>query len=236
VIGCGESDLRCMASPVDYQRTVEQGAPPEKLHVVGQPSYDQLYEAAQNAQQKRDEWLTRHKLNPKRPLIMLSVPQLMEHGLLPAEQHWQEIDFLVRTLVETGEQVLLSLHPRSLPSNYRFLTETYPVQIAEESLRDILPYADLFLAVISSSTIEWGILLEVPTIAFDFYKLDARLYDQVEGLQKVYDKDELGPLLQRLLNDHALRERIREEQYKAIAALGWLPIDGHACQRIIDLI
>jgi hypothetical protein len=236
IVGGGYSDICGVMSQKDKDRLIAAGVRAEKIVILGQPSYDLLYQAQQEAPARRQALAEQHHFDAQSPLILLSVPQLMEHGILPAEQHWQEIEFLVQTCCAAGSQVLLSLHPKSQAENYTYLEQQYPVKILSEPLREVIPCCDVFLGLMSSSTIEWGVLLGLPTIAFDFYGLDDGQYQPMEGLVRVYEKAILASELQSLLHDPDRRQKIRQAHAQTCQKLGLGPLDGQSLHRVMALL
>jgi hypothetical protein len=68
--------------------------------------------------------------------------------------------------------LLLSLHPRSRPEDYREAAERAGAVISDRPLLEILPAADLFVAT-HSSTVRWAILLGIPTLVLDDFGVGA---------------------------------------------------------------
>jgi glycosyltransferase involved in cell wall biosynthesis len=232
-IGGGYSDCVTLIGEEDRDRYIEMGVVPEKLVVTGQPSLDPLYKASCGVSALRATLIKKYGLDADRKLLICAVPQLAEHGVLDWTTHWREIRFLIGALAQTGANVLLSLHPKSQPEQYRFLEGEYGVKILQESLGDVLPTADVFTATFSS-TVRWAVLLGIPTLVFDFYNFNYDIFDHLAGVVKVTDKALLTDTLCRMLADPAWYEQLQRNQLQAARQIALF--DGQANRRIIDLI
>src|SRR5262249_35532508 len=129
--------------------------------------------------------------------------------------------------------VLLSLHPKSDPAAYRFLEAEFGARLLDQSLREVLPAADVFVGTYSS-TVRWAVLLGVPTVVVDFYGFDYDIFDHFPGLVKVTDRALLAPTLKRLVDNPLYARELREGQRRAAPSVA--PFDGRACRRLIDLV
>ncbi len=232
-IGGGYSDAVTLIGEEDRERYIDMGVAAEKLVVTGQPSLDPLYRAACQVAALRESLIKKYGLDSAKKLLVCGVPQLAEHGIVDWATHWQEIRFLVAALAQTGSNVLLSLHPKSQPEQYRFLEGEYGVKLLQGPLGEILPVADVFTATFSS-TVRWAVLLGIPTLVFDFYGFNFDIYDHLKGVVKVTDKALLGSTLCRMLDDQAYYEQLRHDQLQAAQHIALF--DGQANRHIIDLI
>lgn len=231
--GGGFTDLVAVAGEYDRRRYLNNGVPEEKLIITDDPSYDELYEGRKEASKRRKNLIQEYGLPPDLPILVCAVPQLAEHGLIDWKHHWKEINFLVENLSLQGCNILLSLHPKSMPDQYHWLEDKYPVHISRQPLREILPCADIFLSTFSS-TVRWAVLLRIPTIIVDFYGLDYNIFDHYKGAVQISEKNELLPTLQKIINDAEYANMLRAAQ--DAAALELAPFQGRARQNLVDII
>jgi len=126
--------------------------------------------------------------------------------------------------------VLISLHPKMDISKYRFIEIDYGIPILTEPLKDILPAADCFAATFSS-TVEWAVLCEIPSIVFDFYGLNYDMYDNYDGIVLVKKKPDLEDFLVKIQNDEIYSQQLSLAHRKNVAELS--PFDGKCTERIV---
>ncbi len=233
VMGAGLSDMMAVFGEEDYHRALQDGVPASKLVITGQPALDTLYQTARATPHLISRVGATYHLEPQRPRIICSVPQLAEHDWFDWPRHWEEVRFLVGALVATGAHVLLSLHPKSDPAQYRFLESEYGAHLLREPLREVLPVADLFVATYSS-TVRWAVLLGIPTVVVDFYDFHFDIYDHLGGVLVVNKKPLLVRVLRSVLEDPPFYAYLQRQQHQAAQRMA--PFDGQACQRILDLI
>jgi len=187
VMGSGLSDLLCLNSSQTFKYYEDFGVQKKKLNLVGDISYDDIHKKYINQNKITEFVFKKYNLNPNRKLIMISLPQLAEHQIMSWDDHWCEIDFLISSLVKTKNNILISLHPKMNPDDYKFLEKKFNCSIISERLKDVLPASDIFLATYSS-TIVWAILCGIKTIIFDFYDLKYAFYDYLQSITFVDNK------------------------------------------------
>jgi hypothetical protein len=233
VIGGGWADVVGLIGEADRRRFVEQGAPPQKMIVTGQPSLDVLYETWQRKDDLCQRLAVDYGLDGDKPFVVFAVPQLGEHKITGWEEHWAANMAVTETLAATGANVLLSLHPRSDPEQYAFLEDRFGVHILREPLSEALPAADIFVATYSS-TVRWAVLLRIPAIVVDYGWFGYTFFDHFEGVIKVNDHAKLAPVLKKMLGDLAYYERLQALQADTSQEITMF--DGQAVRRIVDLI
>ncbi len=233
VLGGGHTTWVTVTGEEDRRRFASQGVPASRLRVTGNPSHDGLYRRARQAGELRRALGQKYSLPAERPNLVCAVPHLVEHNLIEANQHWAETRSLVQALAGSGANLLLSLHPKSDPAQYRFLESEYEARILEEPLQEVLPVADLFAAGFST-TVLWAVLLGIPAVVIDTAGLGYDIYDHLPGVIKVEGLDRLGPVLARCFNDPDYARSLRQAQADCAAQIA--PFDGQACRRIIELI
>lgn len=213
-------------------RLVRFGCPPAKIRLTGNPEEDKIFAAYQKRVELREKYDLKYGTAGK-PVVLIALPQLGEHGLFPWERHWEEIRFLAETLRQAGTGVWASLHPRMDREQYLFLEKEYGIAVCEESLSVMVPAADLF-ACCHSSTLHWAVQCAIPVLNFDFYGIDYRENHWMEGVVFVTDKALFSRVLQHFLRDGAYRAT--QGQLLAGDAVKLEPFDGKSVSRIVDIL
>ncbi len=232
-LGGGRADLVAVFGPRDARKAAELGVSSEKIIVSGQPSTDHLRNAASSSKELRDQIDAGYNLDSSRLLVVCAVPHFGEHTMTGWDTHWKDIEWLIGTLSQCKANVLLSLHPKSKAAQYQDRIEPGSLQLSRDSLTRMLPAADIFVATYSS-TVRWSILLGIPTVVMDHYKLNYSFYDDVEGLAITKSREELESLLGRLIEDSRFREVCRLQLLQG--APQWGSLRSSANDLIIDAL
>jgi len=219
---------------VDSTRTLRnfsnEGVHTEKMIITGKPGDDQIFQAM-TANEPRE---TRRELGigDSQYFILCSVPQLAEHGLLSWSEHWEEINYLVKTLSDQmGASVVLSLHPQSDKSNYEELAEKYGVVIADQRIYNLIPACDILVATYSSVVVQ-AIGSGKPTVVVDFYGLDFTYYDDEPGVIVMKERESLTPTIERLLYNREYYDEMVQAQLSRKSE--WLRLDGECTSRVVN--
>jgi hypothetical protein len=184
--GNGLSDVVCVNSRhmADIYRS--NRVPQEKIFLIGDIFYDKIYRQMQRRDALRAEVEASYGFAPHRKTIILSMPQFVEQGFFDAKRHWEEVDKLTEALAASGNNILISLHPRMDAREYAYLEEKYSCQIARERLADIIPAADVFVAQYSS-TVVWAALCGIKTVVLNLYDWEIDFYDYLTSVSVVTD-------------------------------------------------
>lgn len=199
VMGKGKSDVLCLNNIYYKDKYVELGVEPTKIKVLGDASYDTVYENYKKKNLVKDNIVTKYSLKNDKKIIIVALPQLGEHDILPWDEHWKEISFLMTSFEQLGQNVLVSLHPKMHVGQYRFLESEFNCKILDERLADALVSADLFVATYSS-TVVWAVLCGIKTLVVDFYGLNYNMYDFLTSITKVDSREKLATALNSSLN------------------------------------
>lgn len=189
-IGCGLSDVVCVDTLMTFNRYRQEGVPSSKLQIVGSPDFDALYRGLASRVILRKQLVNRYRLIGADGLIVVALPQFAEQGILPWDDHWTEIRYILAQLVRTQRPILISLHPRTAFIDYQFLEREFDVKLSTEPLRDILPAADQFLAA-NSSTLIWAVLCGIPSMMLDFYGLDSEQFATLNSITSLTMRERL---------------------------------------------
>ncbi|WP_417814260.1 hypothetical protein [Thalassospira alkalitolerans] len=220
-----DSDLCMVESTATKGFLVELGTSMNKIVATGNPVYDSLYKAPSECKRIREELNTRYGAKGKQ-LVMFAIPHTPEHNLLDWETHRNWLRRMVKALLKPGDvTLLLSVHPRSNPDNYRFLWEEYPVFEMSETLRYGLPAADHFVCHWSGTTV-WGPLLGVPTLVLDVYAVPAMGFEYLlDSVSLIEDMNRLDEAVQEFYTNPP------EPKRHLLPAF-----DGQSRRRIVDCI
>jgi hypothetical protein len=207
------------------------GVPENKLLVAGQCSHDVLWAMRERRPAIRTELAAKHGIDAGRPLVILALPVLGEHGMSSAEQQREEAHWLFQTLGEAAAgNVLVSLHPRQEKSRYEAIANECGVKLADSPLRDVLAAADLFVAY--SSTISWAQLLGIPTIALEYHALGYLLFDAQPGVDVITQREALAEACASALNGPRRTALLSE----LAAFRDNVPFDGKVRERLLNEI
>ncbi len=139
--------------------SIENGIDQEKIKLIGDINYDQLY-------------INYKKTINKTNTIILAVPQFFEHNYCTFAEAKKRIEYLVEISSSINNfNLILSLHPSMKYDNYQYLENKYSCKISKKPLFEILPSAKLFICT-QSNTIIWSTLCHINTIVVDFYDWD----------------------------------------------------------------
>lgn len=182
----------CNTVHVDTQYTQSQyilhGVDKSRIKIVGHADFDKVYQSYQNRKSVRQELCLKYALNPSLPLVIFSVPQFAEQGLLDWDTHFKEIRAMLTAMSGSRYNLIASLHPRSESAHYRFISENFNIPVVEEQLADIIGGADIFVAS-TSTTLTWSVLCGIKTVCT--WGPSRYLYEHLETIQRVQSPDDL---------------------------------------------
>ncbi|QKJ22265.1 hypothetical protein [Poseidonibacter lekithochrous] len=228
-MGSGCSDILCLPNKYMKMHYVTNGVNEEKINILGDTSYDQLFNKFNNKDDIKKEIISKYELDNKKRIIIIALPQLGEHDILPWDEHWKEIDFLMSKIDLLDGNILISLHPKMKRDEYQFLERKFNCKLLDERLSEVLVISDLFIATFSS-TILWSTLCGIKTVVVDFYGQNFKMFDYITSIIKVNDKEKLELILRNTLKD------------KVEFSDDWVKLskenvfDGNTIQRYLDLI
>jgi hypothetical protein len=180
-IGNGPADIVCVDNAETLERYAAEGVSRNKLRIVGDTAYDALYGSFAARNDLRAKMISNGLIDVGRKTVVIALPQFAEQGLMEWPEHWLEIEKLLSSVCECGHNVIVSLHPRVNSKDYRHLESKYPICITKDSLKDILPVADVFVAT-NSSTVFWSVLCGIPVVVLDYFGLDSSLFAGLKSI------------------------------------------------------
>jgi hypothetical protein len=200
MIGNGLADVVCLDSSFAMNKYLPEILEKSKYIPVGDIEYDNLFESLK----KKDvlSFYKKYKFEKNKKTIAVALPQFAEHKMMDWDTHWKEIRYIISCLEKQGNNLVLSLHPKMNREDYLFLENDYDCIIADEQLRDILAYADIFVAI-NSSTVLWAVILGVNTVLMDWYGLDSANFSGLTSIRYVKNKNELSKVLSQSIEDEA---------------------------------
>lgn len=228
-MGFGKSTILCLPNQAMVDKYISKGIPENKIKLLGDISYDTLYNQYAEREKLKAKIKVNYNLDFSKQCVLVALPQLAEHNILSWDEHWIEIDFLLKTLKGLNLNILVSLHPKMDRNKYIFIEDEYNCNILNERLVEVLPVADLFLATFSS-TVLWSVLCGIKTIVVDFYNFNYTMYDFLETVNKVNQKSKLKKVLVNYLSKDIdftsdWRKLSRDEVF-----------DGKTMERYVNLI
>lgn len=229
VMGSGYSDILCLNNKYYKDLYISRGIKEKKIKVVGDGLYDHIYNQYSEKLEIKQKILKEYNLDNNKKIVIVALPQLGEHNMLPWDKHWKEIKFLMEKLENLEQNLLISLHPKMDRKKYEFLEQKYNCTILDERLADVLPIADMFVATFSS-TVVWSVLCGIKTVVVDFYGLNYTMYDFLTSIKKVDQKENFETTLTTTL----IEEIDFSKDWKSLSRDE--AFDGQTIQRYIQLI
>ncbi len=229
IMGNGLSKFVICNNLITYRSLKNNGVSNKKLRIIGDIVYDKIYHNLKNTKTQISFFKSKLKLDTSKKIIILALPQLAEDGVMSWKNHWEEIDFLCKTLDHTQFNIIVSLHPKMNFSKYEFLENKYKLRISKDPLSSIIHFADLFIATYSS-TIIWSLLCNKSTIVIDFYNLDRVFFDKLESLKIVKKRTDLVSIV----NKNPFKFLPSKKDLELLSFQK--TFDGNVISRYIDLI
>ena len=171
-----------LADEEDKGLYLSEGFPIKKIKVAGAPSDDLLKKILERRTELRHQLLSNYDFNIELPIVLISVPNYFSNE---KNITWES---LVNTFLKPfcDCNVLLNPHPR-LNKKHLDDFEGQKVKVANEMAVELIPLCDIYVVSISN-LIKQASKVGIPTINFDYLKLDYQQYDQLEGVKTVFSK------------------------------------------------
>ena len=231
--GGGLSDFLIVHGKEQEARFRAMGCGPGKIKVFGHLEHDLLHRAWSGRAGLRKDLIERHGLEPDRPLAVFAVPSYAEQDLMPMARHLELLEGYGEALAASRAQVVLSLHPKSRPEDYRDFSERHGFPLESARLFDLLPAADLFVAG-GSTTIDWAILCGIPVIDIDTAALNLKLWSDEPAVLAAKSLDTFQDALDGLLEQPDGLEKAAEIQKKRSSELA--VFDGQVAERFLTFL
>jgi hypothetical protein len=238
ILHSGFVDVIGVESKVAREYGLREGLPPQRLIVTGSHTHDVLFEGIMERNERRAALYDQLDLNPYRPLVVCALPPDMLYG----KGGRPDCEFLdYRTLVagflepihtQLGSHFLLCLHPSAKKDQLSFVAD-YGAILVEESLAELLPLADIYVASISA-TIQWAVACSIPVINYDVYNYSYTDYQGLDGVLTLKLHSEYVDALTRMIDEPSFLAARSADQ--SLVAASWGLLDGKATERICDLL
>ncbi|OVE81353.1 hypothetical protein BVY03_03985 [bacterium K02(2017)] len=214
----------------DYQAL---GIAKENIKVVGHIDCDLIHLNLKN--KSKAQFFKELDFDPNKKCLVLALPQIKEHDIVESwEEHWVEIEFLVKHMTNTGHNVLLAMHPKMDLKRYEFLENKYTCKIYRGKTADTIGYADVMVTA-GSSTSLWAVQSGVVVINLGFYGWSIEQFSFCNSIKNIYDRNDWPAIIEKTVNDNEYfleRKTLVEFDQKQY----FLPLDGKNMQRHLELI
>ena len=207
--------------------------PGKEIVVVGRPEFDALYRSRQRGPGLRDEICTNLGIDGRKKILLYSLAHFAEHKMFTWERHWRETEFLLKTFMTLEDvHTVISLPPDCRYDDYVPLAQKYNAVISRDyGITELVPICNVFFAGTSSTTVVHAIGCQKPTVVAEFYGFKySSSFEYGGGTVIVRKRDELLPLLQRLMTDDEFYSSLANAQKEA--AREWILLDGQCSTRI----
>ena len=191
----------CVNSAYIKNTYLSHGVAEEKLLIAGDTSCKELYDSFSKRKSVREQLNSRYSFDPKKKILLLSMPQFFEQGYIDEKTHWDDIHYILSQLSLCEVNLAISLHPRQEAARYQFLSEKYPATFIAESLSTVIGAVDYFVCA-QSSTLTWSALCGVPALNFDFH-LGVDLYHYLKSVRHITTKLQFEKELRTMLREPA---------------------------------
>lgn len=198
--GCGVCDIVVLDSNLTkkyYSKVKEFDM--SKARILGDITHDNLYEAYKNKDKIKAKFKEKYNLNDKKIVVFAAI-QLFEHGMAKTlQESVDENEFIVKNILKNDVLLIISLHPFMKKQDYMCLQEKFDCIIADESLMEFLPIADIFIHA-GSSTAIWALLCGIKTLNLWFWGDEGKeLFSKYETMRDIYDKNLLSQTIYDLI-------------------------------------
>ena len=237
----GDGNARYMTVFGEYHKELfsSQGVPLEKIHVTGHPQDDILFHLRTESDnpEYRARVCTELGLDAEKKIIILAREAIVHFELMSEKEDKDDLKFILKQICTMGDhyQVVLKLHLRDEASYYAFVTAELPkVKIIQYcDFYSLISICELFIAQISS-TILWALALAKPVISYDFHGIHAPYIRSLAGIVHTDSRDEFYEILRKCLTNRVFKEQLVRDSQTTCDR--YMKLDGHATERIIDLI
>ena len=231
-IGGGRSDLVCVSGERERSRFLRNGVSYNKIRVTGGLEDDRIHSNFVLREKLRSR-LTAKYFTVDNKILLVALPQLFEHEITTESEHWNLQLEICEAVTTLGWNVLVSLHPKMDKRKYAKMLKKYDFKILDEPLRDVISVADIFLVGQGSSTANWAVLCEVPLVIMDWYGLNYKMHDWINGKIVVKSIHNFQKELLELSKNEQLRQIMSAQHRKQKYLVS--PFDGKCVTRILNM-
>ena len=233
-LGSTGSVFVCAEGELDKRRLMNHGVKTEKILLTGSLEHDMLFEKFNQQKETKEKLEKAYRLDSKKSIILIALPQTFEHGYLSFEKHWELQENICSQASKSGHNILISLHPKMKWNIYKFLEKKYSVKIIREKLAEVLPAVDIFIVGQGSSTIPLALLCELPIIIIDSYGLNFSRYDWIISKTTIKCYNQLYEAIKNIIDNDQKIARIKKNHASQKELIS--PFDGKCVDRIFNFL
>ncbi|QEE43673.1 hypothetical protein FVA81_03355 (plasmid) [Rhizobium sp. WL3] len=234
--------VESITAPSDVAATAmaEMGVDRARVTVVGSPVHDRLAAYLAERHALRARICCELDLDPSRPILLCGWPANIFAWLSGRAIAYPNYEALanawVKALVDVkakyGINVIASIHPKTLASEYRVATE-HGIACVDGRTDELIAACDIFTTLNGSSVTAWAIACGIPVVLFDCFETHYTDFNNVPGCVLAETEEQFVSSLDALCGNAEFREKQASEQ--RIVAEGWGRLDGNAGKRLSDL-
>jgi len=168
--GTRYADHILVADNVDYSILSKSYGFHSEILVFGSPFFDKLEQIILNKESVRRKIYAEYGLDKTKKLIIFNVQNLAEHKLVSEGESRVFYDQVLALIKNTGQNLLLTMHPSMNIESYRYLEEKFKCKICLTPLIEYMPAADIFLTGPNSSTLRFAEYSGVQFCQLDFFE------------------------------------------------------------------
>jgi hypothetical protein len=235
IYGHGRSTKICLFGESVYQMFIDEGIPPNKLEITGNPKFDKLIEYKKEKTQN----ILKEKYNlPKdKAVILLITQQFVEYRIWTKKQRESFVSEIVRAVsnLNNAEFIIKIRHPNEKKEDYIQILDKFDIKykiFKEEPIEEILSISDIVLSSSSTAILE-AIILGKPTMVINLFNEDAPKIYKNSGSIYVDSKEGLLNYLNALINNDSI---INEEKINNFITQQAYKVDGNSSHRIFEII
>lgn len=228
-------------SEVAAEALVSSGVQRKSVVVVGSPVHDRLKLHLSQRGDIRERLCAEYGLDPSLPLVVCGWPANIFPWLAGRTIEYPDYQSLAETwasvLAEArarhGVNVILSIHPKALPEEYRAAVERgLPCRVGRTD--ELIAICDLFTTLNGSSITAWAIACGLPVLLYDCFETNYTDFDDAPGCVHVATRADFAKRLNALCASADERSQLAAAQLRIAA--DWGRLDGNAGRRLGDLV
>ncbi len=250
----GKATKVAAISEIEREVLMDEGVAESKVVMTGRPWYDVVHNRLRDQEATRRQICQDLGLDSSKKIVLYNVPYYCKgfDSDLPGKVHWQEIESTLGTFASFSEiNVVMSFHPGVPIADYREVAQKHGAVICPPGVYDVselIAVSDILVSQ-TSSTVPLAIGANKPTVILYYYASDPdcthtrwyqfepknrileQLFDET-GCLMVWKREELSPLLQKLIEDDDFYRGAADAQRRIVR--DWIVLDGKCSQRVAD--